>query len=105
MIARCQQHFADLVGAMHLFAVELAKAEAAPGRDVRLELAGRHGDGDVIEAEPAGHAGGIERRGLEARRQHEASLAGAVTRGRDRQRLGHNRAARPAGGAGRRRTR
>jgi hypothetical protein len=28
----------------------------------------------VIEAEPAGHAGGIERRGVEARRQHEASL-------------------------------
>ena len=75
VIAGPQQHLAHLIGAMHLFAMDLAEAEAAPGRDVCLELAGRHRDGDVIEAEPAGHAGGIERRGVEARRQHEASLA------------------------------
>ena len=77
VIAGPEQHLAHLVGAVHVFAMDLAEAEAAPGRDVSLELAGRHRDGDVIEAEPAGHAGGIERRGVEARRQHEASLVRA----------------------------
>ena len=67
-----EQDLADLVGAADLLAVPLAEAEAAPRGDVSLERAGGHRDRHVIEPEPAGNASGIERRNVEARRQHEA---------------------------------
>ena len=101
-LAGRQQHFTDLVGAVDLFAMDLAEAEAAPGRDVGLELARRDGDGDVIEAR-ASRAGWRDRAtpssgidgspvSLAAGRRPPAAAAPSGAAMSGRRWLGHNRA-------------
>jgi hypothetical protein len=58
-VADSQQHFAYLVAAEHVFAMQFREAEVPISLYLQFQFARLHSDGDVIEAQESGDLGGL----------------------------------------------